>query len=425
MANKFTALSLKSLRPGVNNHMAKKFTALTLKALRPGVKRAPMPVDGRGLYLHTGETVLSWEQRGRLKSGKDKGKTFKVRLGHAGYFPAGSSPPDGYLTLQGALAAAAAVRDKNERGEDPRPARAVAAPSPETLAAVCIACFTRGSKHGLRSATRQLRDLERLVFPSIGTMSIATVRRGTVIRLLDRIEDEQGPAAADNVLAAIGKAMRWYAVRDENYAMPLVPGMRRYKAKERARDRILSDPELRAVWGAAEASPDTFARLVQFLLLVGCRKGEAIGMRRGEVVDGVWLCPAERSKSKKQIERPLSKAAQTVLAQTPHILDEFVFTTNGLKPYSAIVRDKKIFDAACGVSGYTIHDLRRTSRSLLSRAGVLENVAERCLAHVIPGVKGVYDRHRYQREMLDAYERLATLIDHIAHPQANVTPLRA
>jgi integrase len=114
-----------------------------------------------------------------------------------------------------------------------------------------------------------------------------------------------------------------------------------------------------------------------------------------------------------------------VLAQTPHILDEFVFTTDGERPYSAIVRDKKRFDAACDVSGYTIHDLRRTSRSLLSRAGVSENVAERCLAHVIPGVKGIYDRHRYQKEMLDAYERLSTLIDHIAHPQANVTPLRA
>jgi integrase len=406
--------------------MAKKFTALSLKALRPGVVRSPMPVDGRGLYLSTGKTVLSWEQRGRLKAGPDKGDTFKVRLGHAAYFPAGKAPPEGYLTLQGALAAAAAVREKNERGEDPRPAKVVAAPAPETLAAVCTACFTRGAKHGLRSAERQLRDLERLVFPEIGAMPIATVRRGHVIRLLDKIEDDQGPAAADNVLAAIGKAMRWHAVRDENYAMPLVPGMRRYKAKERQRDRILSDPELRAVWAAAEASPDTFARLVQFLLLVGCRKGEAIGMRRGEVVDGVWLCPAERSKSKKQIERPLSRAAQTVLAQTPRILNEYIFTTNGLRPYSAIVRDKRLFDTACGVSGYTIHDLRRTARSLLSRAGVSENVAERCLAHVIPGVRGVYNRHTFQKEMLDAYEKLAVLITHIAHPDEKVVvPLRA
>jgi integrase len=400
--------------------MAKKFTALSLKALRPGVVRSPIPVDGRGLFTSTGKTALFWDVHGRLKSGPDKGKTFKVRLGRAGYFPTGKTPPEGYLTLQGALAAAAAVREKNERGEDPRPARVVAAPAPETLAAVCTACFTRGAKHGLRSAERQLRDLERLVFPEIGTMPIATVRRGRVIKLLDKIEDEQGPAAADNVLAAIGKAMRWHAVRDEDYAMPLVPGMRRYKAKERQRDRILSDPELARVWITAEASPDTFARLMQFLLLVGCRKGEAVGMRRGEVVDGVWLCPAERSKSKKAIERPLSRAAQTVLAQTPRILDEFVFTTDGERPYSAIVRDKKLFDAACGVSGYTIHDLRRTARSLLSRAGVSENVAERCLAHVIPGVKGIYDRHRYQKEMLDAYEKLAVLITHIAHPDEKV-----
>ena len=81
--------------------------------------------------------------------------------------------------------------------------------------------------------------------------------------------------------------------------------------------------------------------------------------------------------------------------------------------------------AQCGVSGWTIHDLRRTARSLLSRAGVNADVAERCLGHVVGGVRGVYDRHQYQAEMLHAYEALAALIERIVDPPSGVVvPLR-
>src|SRR5947209_13407122 len=85
---------------------------------------------------------------------------------------------------------------------------------------------------------------------------------------------------------------------------------------------------------------------------------------------------------------------------------------------------KLSFDRACGVNGWTIHDLRRTARSLMSRAGVNADVAERCLGHVIPGVRGVYDRHRYIDEMRQAFEALATQIERIVDPQPNVIGLR-
>jgi integrase len=70
-----------------------------------------------------------------------------------------------------------------------------------------------------------------------------------------------------------------------------------------------------------------------------------------------------------------------------------------------------------------LHDLRRTARSLLSRAGVAADIAERCLGHVIPGVRGVYDRHKYRAEMLGAFEALAGQIDLIISPTENVVQL--
>jgi integrase len=82
--------------------------------------------------------------------------------------------------------------------------------------------------------------------------------------------------------------------------------------------------------------------------------------------------------------------------------------------------DRKLSD----VPHWTLHDLRRTARSLLAKAGVDEKVAERLLGHKIPGVKGVYDRYDYADEKADALTRLAALVETIIHPPpANVADL--
>ena len=84
-----------------------------------------------------------------------------------------------------------------------------------------------------------------------------------------------------------------------------------------------------------------------------------------------------------------------------------------------------LMDQASGVTGWTLHDLRRTARSLMSRAGVPTDHAERCLGHVIGGVRGVYDRHEFHAEKKRAYEALAVQIDRIINPEENVVPLHA
>ena len=116
-----------------------------------------------------------------------------------------------------------------------------------------------------------------------------------------------------------------------------------------------------------------------------------------------WTLPAARNKTGVDLVRPLSAAArQLIVGDSPRPFGVSDFT-----------RLKARLDAASGVEGWRIHDLRRTSRSLMSRAGVSSDVAERCLGHVIGGVRGVYDRHEYRAEMLAAYEKLAELIEEI------------
>jgi integrase len=90
-----------------------------------------------------------------------------------------------------------------------------------------------------------------------------------------------------------------------------------------------------------------------------------------------------------------------------------VFTTTGRTPISGFSKAKAAIDRASGVTGWRLHDLRRTARSLMSRTGVSSEIAERVLGHAIPGVAGVYDRHSYVSEKRDALLKLAAEIARI------------
>ncbi len=65
---------------------------------------------------------------------------------------------------------------------------------------------------------------------------------------------------------------------------------------------------------------------------------------------------------------------------------------------------------------WTIHDLRRTARSLMSRAGVAPDHAERAMGHVITGIRGTYDLHEFREEKRRAVEALAGQIERIINP---------
>jgi integrase len=197
--------------------------------------------------------------------------------------------------------------------------------------------------------------------------------------------------------------------------------MARTKTKERARSRILKDDEIRAIWNSKE--PGAFPAIVRFLLLTGARRAEAAGMTWTEIDGGNWILPASRNKTKLELTRPLSLAALAVI-EGQRSDCPFVFSKGG-KAFSTFSRDKMAFDAAVGISNYRLHDLRRTARSLLSRAGVNADIGERCLGHALPGIRSTYDRHDYLPQMTKAYDALAALVEQIANPpKGNVTPLR-
>jgi integrase len=333
---------------------------------------------------------------------------------------------NGTLSLQDAEREAKKIQGEVAHGDDPlADRRRERAMQTSSLRAIADEYFAREGKK-LRSRDEREAIFKRYIYSRLGARPIDGIKRSEIVRLLDHVEDNHGATAAHHALAALRRLMNWHASRDDDFRSPVVRGMGRVKPKETARSRILTDDELRAVWRAASEGKGAFPAFIKFLLLTAARRREAARMQRSEIEGHDWALPAARNKTKRELVRPLSRVVRDLLTSLPHFQDcDFVFTSDGRRALGGFSKAKRTFDEACGVTGWTLHDLRRTARSLMSRAGVNADVAERCLGHVIPGVRGVYDRHTYRTEMARAYDALAAQIERIIDPQDNVRQLSA
>jgi integrase len=204
--------------------------------------------------------------------------------------------------------------------------------------------------------------------------------------------------------------------------------MRRQSPHAQRRSRVLDDDEIRKVWLAAETG-GTYGALVRMLLLTAQRRDKVLTMAWTDLLENraVWKISTESPR-----EKPhggllkLPPQARDILAGLP-VFDRNPFVFAGLKGYiNGHSKAKARLDADAGVTGWTLHDLRRTARTLMSRAGVVPDTAERTLGHALPGIRGNYDWYGYVDEKADALARLAALIDSIVHQSpAVVVPLES
>jgi len=104
----------------------------------------------------------------------------------------------------------------------------------------------------LRTHHEITRAYDKYIRPVIGRVPVRDLRRSHVVGLLDRIATKNGPVMADRVLAYLRKPLNWHATRDDEFVVPIVPGMAHTRPRERARDRILNDDEIRALWTASD-----------------------------------------------------------------------------------------------------------------------------------------------------------------------------
>ena len=277
----------------------------------------------------------------------------------------------------------------------------------------------------LRSQPEIERCLAKYIYPAWAHRPFREIKRGDVADLLDGIQDRHGARQADLVLAIIRKMANWYATRTDDYVSPVVRGMRRSNGSERKGKRILDDDEIRALWNA---DAGTFGGLVKVLLLTAQRRDKVATMKWDDISDDTWtIVSAEREKGNAGSLRLPPLALDIIQAQPRIAGNPYVFVGRGSGPFNSFAQRKDELDAKLpDMPPWVLHDLRRTARSLMSKAGVQRDHAERVLGHAIPGVEGVYDRHPYADEKADALLRLAAQVERILNPPAdNVVALHA
>lgn len=408
-------------------------TDLSIKKQPLPEKRREMP-DGKitGLYLVLQPSgAKSWALRYRVA-----GRPAKLTIGP---YPA--------IDLAAARKRAQEALGELAGGKDPagakkaaREAQKAANSTADRVEAVANSFIERYVKRNVGASWA--RETERLlrveVIPEIGGKRIGDVTRADIHNLLDAMVDRGSPINANRLLAVLRRMFNWTVERGLVDRSPC--DKIKAPAAETARDRVLSDDEIRAAWQAFENVAWPFGRIAQLLLLTGARRDEIAGARWSEIdLDAkTWTIAKERSKNGLAHEIPLSDAAIRIVKELRRIegKDGFVFTTTGRAPVSGWSRakshvDKAMLDVMEGVTPvhWTFHDLRRTAASGMAGIGMAPHVVEAALNHrsgTIKGVAAVYNRYNYateKRAALEAWARRLALVT--GEKAANVVSISA
>jgi integrase len=282
-------------------------------------------------------------------------------------------------------------------------------------------------EHAVRKGLRSINEIDRHLVrlnDAFGGRDFADIKRIDVANLVSRIAKEHGDRQAEYALQTFRAMANWYSRRHGDYSSPVVPGMSPRVASECARDRILSDDEIRAVW----KQEGQFADFVKLLLVTAQRKEKVASMRWQDVEGDVWTIPSEKREKGNAGELVLPQAALDIIERQRRFVDnEHVFAAaRGTGHINGFSKSKRELNSKLGkVPQWQLHDLRRSAKSLMSHAGVRPDISERVLGHAIPGVEGVYDQHSYLEQKAQALKMLAGLVDEIVSGTTRVVKMRA
>jgi integrase len=319
--------------------------------------------------------------------------------------------PYGRLTLHQARVAAQKVFAARLDGRDPaaekrEKKRRIVADRAEDLLETFIDQHLAQNRSGAEIARLLRREIGR----AWAGRSIHEIGKRDVVEVISAIERRGAPIAANKTLKSIKTFMRWCvgrAILDQSPAEGVPP-----PAREIARDRVLSDEELASVILAARQIDDCYGGIVELLALTGQRREEVARIVWDELdlAQRTWTIPKQRTKNAKPHIVQLSVQSISVLKRM-QIRGPYVFSLTGIRPFQNFAVAKRKLDEMSGVSGWRLHDLRRTCVSGMARLGTAPHIADKVLNHqsgTISGVAAVYQRHEFLHERRVALEQWGT-----------------
>jgi integrase len=328
--------------------------------------------------------------------------------------------------------------DPREAEAEKRKARAKAAKAEEVrqsnLFAGVAEQFIAKYLKGKRTARTVGQLVRRELVARWGTTPITDVGRADIIAMVEEIA-ERSPSAAHQALIYARLLFDW-SIERGTYGVTASPChpikvSRLLPDLPESRQRVLTDDEIRLVWRAAWPSSDAesvypVGQFIRLLLVLGCRRGELSDMTWDEVnLDkATWTLQGDRTKNGDPRLVPLPRLAVDILAAMPRFTGPHVFsTTFGRRPISGFAKVKQALDRRITklnggepITGWRLHDLRRTMRTNLSALSILPMVAELMIGHRQGGVAAIYDLHRYEADQRAGFEAWCSRLTSMVEP---------
>ncbi|MFS2059741.1 tyrosine-type recombinase/integrase [Kosakonia cowanii] len=404
--------------------------SLTVRTVQALIKASQLGKygDGRGLYLKVppkGEPY--WMLRYTIGS-----KRREITLGKVSH-----------LSLSEVRSLAEDTRRKVATGDDPIAERKLNRPKQLTTVDGLFEDWHKDLVRRLKYPQIPERVYRKDIAPTIGQLSLTKITPIDVRAILQKITYSGRPTISNDALLYMKQLF------DHGIKLGLVQSNPATAFKvndaggvEKSRERALSLDEITHVFKVFREHSDSFSRdnylACALLLLLAVRKSELTEAPWSEfnLDEKKWCLPKERSKSGVGIVIPLPPLAIKILEELKvRAWDSpYVFPNRRISKSQHMGKDTlnraiaKLFGAEPGkkkqplnvmghIEYFTVHDLRRTSRSLLALLSVPPHVAERCLNHKLKGVEGIYDRYDYFDERKEALQRVAEKISFIIESQ--------
>jgi integrase len=267
-------------------------------------------------------------------------------------------------------------------------------------------------------APRSSVELQRYLvdpryFGPLHRMPLDTISLKDVAARIVVIQRECGNPTAARARGALTNIFAWCMRMGLCAANPCIGSVNPVTT---ARERVLDGKEIAAIWKAC--GDDDHGRIVRLLILLGARRQEIGGIAFSELdleaPQPTWTLPKERSKNKKAHELPLMPMALAIIRSVPHMVSrDRLFGTRADCGFSSWPQGKRALDQRCGVTEWTVHDIRRSTATGMADIGIQPHIIEEILNHRSGhkgGIAGVYNRSNYPREVRMA---LALWEDHI------------
>ncbi|MGO8922183.1 MAG: tyrosine-type recombinase/integrase, partial [Xanthobacteraceae bacterium] len=329
-----------------------KLDAKTVDALR---------LDGKSDAIFFDDALPRFGYRMRVGADGNVRRTWVVQYRRAGGTRRISIGSAELISAEQARGKARKILSQVELGGDPQGDRVDRRTKDQHTLRSLVAEYLKAKEPQVRErtlyeATRYL--MTGKYFKPLYAMPIDTVTRKDIAARIVAIHRECGASTAVRARAWISAFFSW--AMQMGYAVAINPVVGTVQPKESARDRVLSDVELAAVWNACGGNSE-HDRIVRLLILTGCRRKEIGGMRWSEFDDGKWTLPSERTKNGHAHTLPLPASAWSIINNVPRVAGRdhlFGVRADGFTDWGR----KRFLDARLGdnVKAWTLHDLRRT-----------------------------------------------------------------